>query len=358
MKRRHWLHLAAATLVPAASSAPSRAAEAVAGGIRRGRVLKFPRDHGAHPETRTEWWYATGWLGSFEAPTHGFQVTFFRSRTGLAAEVPGRFAPRQLLFAHAALTDLSAGSHRHADRIVRWSGEPGDPLAAAATHDGDVRIGHWQMRHDGQAWLARIDDADLPLQLHMQRTQPLLLQGDAGFSRKGPEEHQASHYVTEPQLAVKSPLGEGRAWLDHEWSDEILHPEAVGWDWVGFNLADGSALTVFQLRRADGSALWAGGSWRPPGQPAQAFAATEVQMRPGRAWTSGSSGARYPLEWTLQCPAGQFMVRPLMDAQELDGRNSTGTIYWEGISELLAASGTRVGLGYLELTGYAGRLRM
>jgi predicted secreted hydrolase len=322
-------------------------------------VLRFPRDHGAHPETRTEWWYATGWLGPFDAPTHGFQVTFFRSRTDLpVAEPAGRFAPRQLLFAHAALTDLGARRHRHADRIVRWSGDPADPLAAASLADGDVRIGHWRLHHDGSAWHARIADSDLPLQLTMRRTQPLLLQGDAGFSRKGPEERQASHYVSEPQLATTSPLGEGRAWLDHEWSDEILHPDAVGWDWVGFNLRDGTALTAFQLRRADGSALWAGGSWRPPGGTVQAFAPEDLRMTPGRTWTSGSTGARYPLEWTLQTPAGRFAVRPLLDAQELDGRGSTGTVYWEGLSELLDAGGTRVGLGYLELTGYAARLRM
>lgn len=329
-----------------------------ADGIRRGRVLQFPRDHGAHPEARTEWWYATGWLGPFAAPTHGFQVTFFRSRTGLADANPSRFAPRQLLFAHAALTDLRARTHRHADRIQRWHGRPGSALAGAATDDADVHIGRWRLHHDGQAWHARIDDPALPLVLAMRRTQPLLLQGDAGFSRKGPEERQASHYLSEPQLATTSPLGEGRAWLDHEWSDQILDAQAVGWDWIGFNLEDGSALTAFRLRRADGSALWAGGSWRAPGAAVQAFGPAAVRMTPGRTWTSGGSGARYPVEWTVETPAGRFAVRALLDAQELDGRGSTGTVYWEGISELLDPQGRRVGLGYLELTGYAGRMRL
>ena len=346
MRRRHLL---LAALAPATARAE---------GIRRGRVLAFPRDHGAHPESRTEWWYVTGFLGPFEAPTHGFQVTFFRSRTGLAVDNASRFAPRQLLFAHAALTDLKARTHRHADRIVRWSGDPGAALASASLTDGDVRIGRWRLHHDGSAWHALIDDAELPLQLTLWRTQPLLLQGEAGFSRKGPDERQASHYVSEPQLQASSTLGSGRAWLDHEWSDEVLHPQAVGWDWIGFNLLDGSALTAFQLRRADGGALWAGGSWRAPGGPAQAFAPADVTMTPSRVWTSGASGARYPLDWTVRTPAGQFTLRPLLDAQELDGRSSTGTVYWEGLSELNDALGRRVGLGYLELTGYAGRLSL
>lgn len=346
MRRRHLL---LAALAPAAAQAE---------GIRRGRVLAFPRDHGAHPDSRTEWWYVTGWLGPFGAPTHGFQVTFFRSRTGLATGNTSRFAPRHLLFAHAALTDLKARTHRHADRIMRWSGDPQAALASASLTDGDVRIGRWRLHHDGSAWHAQIDDTELPLRLTMRRTQPLLLQGDAGFSRKGPDERQASHYLSEPQLEAGSSLGTGRAWLDHEWSDEVLHPQAVGWDWIGFNLQDGSALTAFQLRRADGSALWAGGSWRMAGGTAQAFGPGDVTMTPGRVWTSGSSGARYPVEWTVRTPAGRFTVRPLLDAQELDGRNSTGTVYWEGLSELLDAGGRRLGLGYLELTGYAGTLRL
>lgn len=346
MKRRHLL---LAALAPAGARAE---------GIRRGRVLVFPRDHGAHPESRTEWWYVTGWLGAFEAPTHGFQVTFFRSRTGLAIDSTSRFAPRQLLFAHAALTDLKARTHRHADRIVRWSGDPQATVARASLTDGDVRIGRWRLHHDGNAWHARIEDTELPLQLTMRRTQPLLLQGEAGFSRKGPDERQASHYLSEPQLETSSPLGTGRAWLDHEWSDEVLHPQAVGWDWIGMNLRDGSALTAFQLRRADGSALWAGGSWRAPGGNAQPFGPGDVSMTPGRVWTSGASGARYPLEWTVRTPAGRFTVRPLLDAQELDGRGSTGTVYWEGLSELLDDRGQRAGLGYLELTGYAGTLKL
>lgn len=355
LHRRHLLMLLAA-------AAPARAAAAST--VQRGRALQFPRDHGAHLMARTEWWYVTGWLGPFEQPRVGFQVTFFRSRTGLAADNPSRFAPRQLLFAHAALTDLAAGRHRHAERIARWSEAPDAPLARASVADTDVHIGAWHLARDGAGYRARIEDEALSLALRFTPTQPLLLQGDAGFSRKGPEERQASHYVTEPQLQADGrwppdgPALTGRAWLDHEWSDEILHPDALGWDWIGINLRDGSALTAFQLRRADGSALWAGGSWRPPGGPALAFGPQDLRFEPGRVWASAASGARYPVQWRITTPAGRFELRALMDAQELDSRASTGSTYWEGLSELLDEAGRRVGLGYLEMTGYAGRLRL
>lgn len=341
--------------------------------VRRGRALVFPRDHGAHLGASIEWWYATGWLGTPEAPTHGVQLTFFRSATGLAAGSKSRFAARQLLFAHAALTDLQQRRHLHDQRIARWSGLAGAALGHASVNDGHVALGNWWLKREGSAWRANIDAADFRLVLALQRTQAVLLQGDNGFSRKGPGEQQASHYYSEPQLAMRCELSlspasgparsqgtlQGRAWLDHEWSEQLLHPQAVGWDWIGMNLSDGAALTVFVLRRTDGSALWAGGSYRAVGvTEATSFAATQVQMQPQRRWRSPASGASYPVQWRVQCPAGEFTVRALMDEQELDSRQSTGTIYWEGLSELLNRNGLRVGLGYLEMTGYSGPLRL
>ena len=329
--------------------------------VRRGRPITFPRDHGAHPDVRTEWWYATGWLGTPDAPTAGFQLTFFRSRTGLAQDNRSRFAARHLLFAHAALTQLAPqrAVHQHDQRIARWSGDPLAVHAHALIEDGQVRIGNWQLQRFDGRWSVRIPARGFTLDLSLQASQAPLLQGDAGFSRKGPEESQASHYYSEPQLAARTNDGQaGRAWLDHEWSEQILHPQAVGWDWIGINLFDGSALTAFVLRRRDGSTLWAGGSWRAAGGPVQAFAADQVAFSAGRVWQSPGSGVRYPVQWRVRTPAGNFEVRSLLDAQELDSRGSTGTIYWEGLSELLDAQGRRVGLGYLEMTGYAAPLKL
>jgi predicted secreted hydrolase len=202
-------------------------------------------------------------------------------------------------------------------------------------------------------------------------TQPLLLQGDAGFSRKGPEERQASHYYSWPQLHAELALElhgaraapvVGRGWLDQEWSDELMHPEAVGWDWIGINLFDGSALTAFRLRRADGSALWAGGSHRAPvagGRSApRIFEAAEVRFAPGQRWRSAATNASYPVQWQVATPAGRFGVRALLDAQELGSRPGGGAVYWEGLAELLDEGGRRVGLGYLEMTGYAAPLKL
>ena len=368
-RRRRWLALLGSGVLPLHAAEP-----ADEDSISPQRVLRFPRDHGAHPGSRTEWWYATGWLReSPQAQPIGWQVTFFRSRTGLAADLPGRFAARQLLFAHAAVTDVAGRQHRHAQRVLRWSGDEALPDAHALRRDTAIALGPWQLRRsaDGRH-VARLaaPEAGFVLALDLVPTQPLLLQGQAGHSRKGPLPQQASHYYSQPQLAAQATLtlggrerhAAGRGWLDHEWSDELLAEGAVGWDWIGINLHDGGALTAFVLRRRDGSVVWAGGSHRGGGAAAalapQIFGPADVQFEPRRHWTSPATGAVYPVRWTITTPTGRYELEALLDAQELDSRASTGSVYWEGLSALRDEAGREVGLGYLEMTGRYAPLKL
>ena len=374
--------------VPGAAAVPSAAAYPPAV-VRPGVRLAFPRDHGAHPGFRTEWWYATGSVNTQAGEALGFQLTFFRTRidvgnqgeahTGpvLGQPLP-RFAPRQLLLAHAAITDVAARQLWHGQRIARWNGDPAASPSFAALADTHIRLVDWALqRHPlpggHSRYTATLGDADVAYQLELATTQPLLLQGNAGYSRKGPDATHASHYYSQPQLAVTGTVQRkgrtqpvtGTAWLDHEWSETLMPADAVGWDWIGMNLHNGAALTAFRLRRADGTAVWAGGSWRAGPQPAasvgptasQSFGPQEVVWQPLAWWVSPLSGARYPVRWAVATPAGRFEVHARIDAQELDSRATTGAIYWEGLSNLIdPANGERVGQGYLEMTGYAQRL--
>ena len=329
--------------------------------------LQFPADFGAHRASRTEWWYLTGSLQA-DARLWGFQLTFFRSSTGIGngigSDSASRFAATELVFAHAALTDLAQRRLRHDQRIAR----SGFGVAQAATGDTDVVLRDWCLTRSGGSYQAVLasDGAGFALDLRVTPTQPLLLQGEAGLSRKGPLPEHTSRYYSEPQLAVQgalkldgSPIAvTGRAWLDHEWSDTFMPAQAVGWDWIGMNLDDGSALTAFRLRSADGSSVYAGGSFRRRGEAVRSFAPGEVTFTPGLIWQSAASKARYPVQWTVATPAGRFAVAALLDDQELDSRGSTGSIYWEGLSDLLDDSGQRIGRGYLEMTGYAAALRL
>ena len=331
--------------------------------------IVLPRDFGAHPETRIEWWYATGALdvpGS--ADPFGFQITFFRSRTGVAADHPSAFAARQLIFAHAALTDPLARRLRHDQRIAR----AGFGIARASEGDTDLKLHDWTLRREvtpaGHDYVAVVDAPaqGFAFDLRLSATQPVLAQGEAGYSRKGPQPAQASMYLSEPQLAVRGALVldgralavTGRAWLDHEWSNSLLDVEAVGWDWIGMNLDDGGALMAFRLRRRDGSALWAGGSHRSASGALRVFGADEVAFTPLRVWSSPATQVRYPVEWQVDTPVGRFAVRARLEAQELDSRASTGAVYWEGLADLFDERGRRVGRGYLEMTGYAAPLKL
>jgi predicted secreted hydrolase len=292
-----------------------------------GYRLSFPRDHGAHPDFRVEWWYVTGWLDE----RLGFQITFFRARPSEESDNPSSFNPRQILFAHAALSDPQRGRLAHDQRVAR----AGFSLAYAETGRTGVRIDDWSLELEGTRYQARIAarefDFDFTLVAHQ-----LVLQGEAGFSRKGHRAAEASYYYSRPHLDVAGKLNgkavSGTAWLDHEWSSAYLAPEAAGWDWTGINLAGGGSLTAFRMRDKSGGTHYA-----PPG----------VSMKPLRTWRSPRTGVEYPVSMQVN----DLRLEPLMDDQELDSRLSTGTIYWEGAVRAYREKAL-VGQGYLELTGY------
>ena len=350
----------APSVLEAQSQAAGAPSAAVFASVLPGRPLVFPRDHGAHRDHRTEWWYVTGWLEDEGRPI-GFQVTFFRIRTGMDEANPSAFAARQVLFAHAALSDPRVGRLLHDQRIAR----EGLGLAEAATADADLRLDGWRLRRrpDG-VFETRISGGPVELDLELRPGQPVLLQGRAGYSQKGPDPAQASYYYSLPHLRVEGVIRRegrarkvrGEAWMDREWSSTLLDPRAVGWDWTGLNLQDGSALTAFQVRDASGAPLWAGGSLRTASGQVHVFQPGDVRFTTLRTWRSPRTGASWPIEREVEVRAfggvRRFRLRPLFDDQELDSRASGGPIYWEGA---VSAEGAR---GYLELTGYLSPLRM
>jgi predicted secreted hydrolase len=299
--------------------------------VKRKPTFRFPRDHGAHPDFRTEWWYVTGWL---DGPV-GFQVTFFRARPDIAEDNPSAFSPRQILLAHAAIADPRHGRLVHEERAAR----AGFSLAQAEETRTGVWIDDWRLEQHGDTYDAHISARDFQLDLSFF-AKSIVLQGEAGFSPKGHRAEEASYYYSRPQLNVAGKLNgreaTGTAWLDHEWSSAYLAPEAAGWDWCGINLFDGGALMAFQMRSKAGGIHYA-----PPG----------VSFSPVRFWKSPRTGVSYPVEMKVRSKNLDLHLVPLMDDQELDARASTGTIYWEGAVRAFDRD-NEIGRGYLELTGY------
>jgi predicted secreted hydrolase len=353
--RRFPLLLAALAMLGAAPSDPRFA------DVRPGTAVAFPRDHGAHPDHRTEWWYVTGWLDGPGAVHRGFQITFFRTATGLGAKSRSTFAPRQILFAHAALSDPAIGHLLIGERIAR----EGQGLAQTSRKDTDVRIDDWHMRRrpDGR-FVAHVAGDGFALDLAFDPTQPPMLEGDHGYSRKGPDPRSASRYYSIPHLAVSGSVSRdgrrapvtGSAWLDREWSSSYLPKGAVGWDWTGLNFDDGAALMAFRIRGKDGRPVWAGGSWRNPDGHVTVLGPNDIAFLPRHGWRSHRTGATYPVDPILRIrlPGGVRILplHPLFPDQELDGRDGGSPVYWEG------AVSTVGGRGYLEMTGYAAALHL
>lgn len=338
-----------------------RAAPPQFASVTPGKTLAFPRDFGSHPDFRTEWWYVTGWLQTPDGKPLGFQITFFRSATEHDRANPSGFAPTQLIIAHAALSDPAVGKLLHDQRSAR----EGYGLAYAREGNTDVKLHDWHLIRDRDAYRARIRGKDFTLEFSLTPSQAPMLQGENGFSRKGPKAEQASYYYSEPHLRVagtvtrggKSVTITGNAWLDHEWSTSVLDPDAAGWDWVGANLDDGSALMAFRIRGKDGGTLWGHAAIRNTDGSVTQFGPEQVRFLPQRRWRSPRTDASYPVEMRIATGNMEWQLTPLQEDQELDSRQSTGSVYWEG-AVTLTRDGKRVGRGYLEMTGYVKPLKL
>ncbi|HNA66564.1 MAG TPA: lipocalin-like domain-containing protein [Rhodocyclaceae bacterium] len=358
MQRRRFLGA-----VPGLAIAWAGRARAGADGFARvvpGRRLSFPADHGAHPAFRTEWWYVTGWLTLPDGQPLGFQTTFFRVRTGIGEDNPSAFAPQQLVLAHGALADPRLGHLRHAERVARM----GFGRAGFETSACRVWVGDWRFELDGGRYRARVRGEGFAYALDFEPDGAPVLNGVAGFSAKAADPRHASYYYSRPQLAVTGQVTregvaqrvKGLAWLDHEWSSELLPTGAQGWDWIGLNFNDGTSLMAFRLRASRGEPLGASATLRTR-TGVHTVPATAVAFEPLRTWTSSRTGIRYPVAWRVRVADRLIELQPLLDDQELDSRRSTGAVYWEGAVRALEG-GRETGRGYLEMTGYGDAIRL
>lgn len=303
-------------------------------------AVVWPRDHGAHLEMRTEWWYVTGELQADEGDARfGFQVTVFRQ--GLDPNPPrANDAPlraRHALAAHVVLTDLVTGTTHHVERLRRI----GAGLAWASETDLDVGIEDVTMRRDPDGTIhvtAGAREAGFVLDLTLEPRKSVVMHGADGVSRKGAEPGNASAYASIPRLAVRGTLTRdgraldvhGESWLDHEWGSSQLGAGVVGWDWFGLRLADERELMLYRLRLADGSAsAFSSGTLVERDGTSRALAPADFEFVPSApTWTSPATGASYPLRWRIAVPSAGIRgeLAAIVESCEIDARASTGTI--------------------------------
>jgi predicted secreted hydrolase len=331
-----------------------------------GRVFAFPRDHGAHPAYKTEWWYWVGHLKTASGEAFGYELTFFR--VALRHPDPrarSAWSLNTIYFAHLAVTDPARRVFAFRDKAGR--GALG--LSGAKAGALQVWIDDWQAELKGDEFHLKAQDQGLGLDVLLKALKPPALHGQGGFSRKSAKYHSASYYYSISRLDTRGTVTvggrtlavTGLSWMDHEFFTGALAPDLVGWDWFGLQLDDGVDVMLYLLRRKDGTVDPASsGSLIDPQGHTRHLQLADFQVKATGSWTSPHTGTKYPAGWQITIPGAGYRLslNPTLPDQEIRAAAPGQVIYWEGEVKI---TGTKngaplKGLGYTELTGYAGGL--
>jgi len=262
------------------------------------------------------------------------------------------WANQQIWMGHAAVT--RADLHRYSETFARG----GVGQAGVEAKPYLAWIDSWEMRGLDQMRDTTIAPLELTASgdgfsyaLRLDADQPLVLQGDAGYSRKSTR-GQASYYFSQPFFKAtgsitiddKSVDVTGEAWMDREWSSQPLASDQTGWDWFSLHLNDNEKLMLFRLRQADGNPYCSGNWIFADGKTTQ-LASADIDMRP-LAWTE-IEGRKIPTRWRIAIATHALAI----DCIPLNAKSwmATSFPYWEGP---ISFAGSHQGLGYLEMTGY------
>ncbi len=326
--------------------------------VTRPEPLRFPADHAMHPGYRNEWWYFTGNLNGPEGARLGYQFTLFRfalERTEVSSQTddpPSDFTAAAIWMAHLALSDGRTQQFFQHERFAR------EALGLAGASEQRWWLRDWAVRATERGWHLKAGTDDFGLDLQLQPGKPIVLQGEAGYSQKGPQAGNASRYYsltrieTSGQVRIGDALLQvnGQSWLDREWGSSQLSDDLDGWDWFALQLDDGRDLMLYRLRQSDGTASpFSAGVLVETDGRYRVLTANDFELTPNRYWTD-AQGIAWPLDWSLQLPLADLKleVHAVFDQQRWD----RSVQYWEGMVDV-KSSGAPVGRGYLELSGYA-----
>jgi predicted secreted hydrolase len=339
---------------------------------RPGYVFQFPRDHGAHPDYKTEWWYYVGHLQAASGESFGYQLTFFR--VGLRklrklrqpdSQARSAWSLHTVYFAHLALTDPARRTFAFRDQAGR--GALG--LSGAAVGAMKVWIDDWQAELHGEEFHLLAQDRGLGLDLVLKPMKPPALHGDGGYSRKSEKYDSAGYYYSLSLLntrgsitvdGIKLPVT-GTSWMDHEFFSGAMAPDLAGWDWFSLQLADGREVMLYLLRQKDGSVDPASaGTLIDPTGGVRPLKLADFKVQATGSWTSPHTRTKYPAGWEITIPEAGYRLTltPTLPDQEIRAAAPARVTYWEGQVKIEGVrNGVPVtGFGYVELTGYAGGL--
>jgi predicted secreted hydrolase len=333
--------------------------------------LEFPKDHGAHPDYRTEWWYYTGNLQTESGDRYGFQLTFFRSRINPPGDdqkwpnPPSAWRTSQVFMAHAAISDIVGKQHLHDEDVARGAiGIAGVTQTDMAT---EVFLKDWSTRIEENQHILTAAADDFSFEFKFLPAIAPVSHGDHGYSIKGSTSERASCYYSFTRLEGKGRITigsrsvtvTGSAWMDHEFSTAVLEPGITGWDWFSIQLCDRTEIMIYLLRKDRGGFHPASsGTFIDIDGQTRHLIDSDFKVAVLDTWESRQSGARYPARWRIQVfPFSlDLIIMSNLADQEMRTTDSTGVTYWEGSVSIEGSKDGRAidGAGYVELTGYAG----
>lgn len=316
-----------------------------------GTPLVFPKDHGAHPEFRTEWWYVTANLTGADGAPCGVQWTLFRFALQPNSARAG-WDDRNVWMAHAAATN--ADEHFFAQKFARGGiGQAGVEAAPFRAYIDDWVL---ETRDDSAgAGIERLrvsaEDGNFAYALDLAATGPIVLQGEGGYSRKS-DAGQASYYYSQPFFTAEGVVSihgrktrvSGRAWMDREWSSQPLGPDQTGWDWFALHFDGGAKLMLYRMRNVK-RAPFLLGNWIDSDGATSPLISEDIAIEPLE--TTRIADHDMPIGWRVRVGSRGVDIK----TQPLNPRSWMGTdpAYWEGP---IRFSGSHKGEGYLEMTGY------
>jgi len=334
-----------------------------------GRKLSFPQDHFSHPDFKTEWWYYTGHLETEGGGQYGYQATFFRFGLRDRQKEDKDEVPlfTDLYLAHFALSDKRVKKFLFRERANRGYGDK----AGASIQRYLVWNEDWKIEGKGQGHIIEIKDRDTALRLRATSLKPPVLHGDRGLSQKGEGKGRASYYYSltrmgtegELEIAGKKERVRGLSWMDHEFGSDQLGEEQAGWDWFSLQLENNTEIMLYLIRRQDGSPdPYSSGTLVKADGTSRHLALNDFRIEVLDRWKSPKSKGNYPMRWKVAVPVEgiELEILPFFPEQELDTRRSTRVTYWEGAVKISGSYKKRAvqGLGYVEMTGYAGKLKV
>lgn len=309
------------------------------------RAVTFPADDGPHNDL-TEWWYYTGHLTTASGNEYGFEFVIFQ---GDLAGFAKTYA------AHFAITDVSQEQF-HYDQRTQLGNQP------SSSNVIDLHLGDWSLVGSGSRdqITAKMAGYALKLTVASQKA-PALHNGD-GYFEWAPA--TGSYYYSRTSLDASGTLAvdgidhtvTGQAWMDHQWGNFLL-VGGGGWDWFAIQLNTGQQIMLWHSRNAQNKVIFGSGTWVDETGETKKLLFQDFNITATGTWTSPHTGATYPSGWTVDIPSQkvQLSIVPVMKDQELNTRQTTGVVYWEGDVRITGTEEGQsiAGQGYVELTGYA-----